>query len=254
MVNHGATSQGRPTLPSLSGLGALWCGGLLDVVVGDATWQIEVAVVDVDNGYNLNVWRQVDPSADDAIVNDDGRAWLPAGEAQVLEWFDAREWIVAQMARMAFSASRISADRAARTPADPWRVGADDEERLGAGGRQQVVYGTPPDGPTVCEPGFRAAEGAPGCWRCIGVGHDGMPRWLRWLRPDPRSPAAALPILTAAEVESLRCGRFVGGAASWIKARREETGESLAVACRSLAAVVDAAARAPGADCAQRGG
>lgn len=183
MVNHGATSQGRPTLPSLSGLGALWSGGLLDVVVGEATWQIEVAVVDVDNGYNLNVWRQVDPSADDAIVNDDGRAWLPAGEAQVLEWFDAREWIVAQMARMAFSASRISADRAARTPEDPWRVGADAEERLAVGGKQQVfVGGSPPPADRLVEFGFRPAAGAAGQWRCVGQSHD-KPLWMRWLRP-----------------------------------------------------------------------
>lgn len=183
MVNHGATSQGRPTLPSLSGLGALWCGGLLDVVVGDVAWQIEVAVVDVDNGYNLNVWRQVNPDAADALVNDDGRAWIPAGEAQVLEWHDAREWIVSQLARMVLGAGRISADRATRAPADPWRVGADAEERLAVGGRQQVFVGRQSPDRELNEAGFRPAEGPAGRWRCVGQSHD-RPLWMRWLRPE----------------------------------------------------------------------
>ena len=62
----------------------------------------------------------------------------------------------------------------------------------------------------------------------------------------------AVPQLSEEDVETLRNGRFVGAAALWLKAQRERTGQTLADACRSLAAVVDdqaaALAIAVGAD------
>lgn len=66
---------------------------------------------------------------------------------------------------------------------NPWRPGAHAEERVMAGGKQQVV--TSERSPSVDDfrvDGYRPAHGGAGIWCYVGTCEHG-PLWLRWIVP-----------------------------------------------------------------------